>query len=69
MELENYVAGVGILRKVDKQPSGTASQMRNNVDKYGSVINTVAGTATGGVFGGATGALLGTMASFNVGQN
>lgn len=61
--LENYVAGVGILRKVDKQPSGTASQMRNNVDKYGSVISTVAGTATGGVFGGATGALLGTTAS------
>jgi len=61
--LENYVAGVGILRKVDKQPSGTASQMRNNVDKYGSAISTVVGTASGGIVGGASGALLGSLAS------
>ncbi|HLF67205.1 MAG TPA: hypothetical protein VI522_06255, partial [Gammaproteobacteria bacterium] len=58
-KLENYVAGVGVLRTIDKNASGTASMMRNLVDKATRGGAVAAGSTIGGVMSGGLGIAVG----------
>lgn len=61
-KIENYVAGVGVLRTVDKNVSGTASMARNLIDKAARGSSIGAGSAVGFGLGGGLGAAIGGMA-------
>ena len=58
-KLRNYVAASGVLRRVDPNPSGTASAMQNLKMRGAEVAATGVGTAAGGAMGGLTGATIG----------
>lgn len=58
-KIENYVAGVGVLRTVDKNSSGTASMARNLVDKATRGGAVATGSAIGGVVSGGLGIAIG----------
>lgn len=67
-KLRNYVAASGVLRRVDPNPSGTASIMQNLKMRGAEVAATGAGTAAGGAMGGLTGATIGGVLGQQLGR-
>ena len=67
-KLRNYVAASGVLRRVDPNPSGTASAMQNLKMRGAEVAATGVGTAAGGAMGGLTGATIGGVLGQQLGR-
>lgn len=67
-KLRNYVAASGVLRRVDPNPSGTASAMQNLKMRGAEVAATGVGTAAGGAMGGLTGATIGGVLGQQLGK-
>lgn len=67
-KLRNYVAARGVLRRVDPNPSGTASAMQNLKMRGAEVAATGVGTAAGGAMGGLTGATIGGVLGQQLGR-
>lgn len=66
-KLETFVAAHGILRKVDANPSGSASMLRNVATKGAEVGSTGLGTAAGAALAGPAGAAAGAVIGQQIG--
>ena len=66
-KLETFVAAHGILRRVDANPSGSASMLRNVATKGSEVGMTMGGTAAGGAMAGPAGAAAGAVIGQQIG--